>query len=194
MNETRTIRVNRNITLKPVEMSDSTDIFNTIDSQRTYLGKWLAFVEATRKIEDTQAFVKSIIESPVNEREHVFVIQFEGRFVGLIGFKSIDMQNRRTEMGYWLSEPFQGRGVVTESLKALIKFAFNDMGMNRIQIRCATENLSSRRIPLRTGFKFEGIERDGEILTGGKFNDLAVYSLLANEWDEQPVASLYPAG
>jgi ribosomal-protein-serine acetyltransferase len=53
--------------------------------------------------------------------------------------------------------------------------------MNRVQIKCAIGNMPSNNIPKRLGFKFEGIERGGELLTGGVFTDLAVYSKLKND-------------
>lgn len=53
--------------------------------------------------------------------------------------------------------------------------------MNRIQVKCALENKSSINIPKRLGFKFEGIERQGELLTGNIFTDLVVYSKLKSD-------------
>ena len=53
--------------------------------------------------------------------------------------------------------------------------------INRLQIKCAVANSASRNIPLRLGFRLEGIERAGELLTGGIFTDLAVYSRLKGD-------------
>jgi ribosomal-protein-serine acetyltransferase len=61
------------------------------------------------------------------------------------------------------------------------------MDVNRIQIRCGTMNLSSRKIPERLGFMLEGIERDGELLSNGIYTDLAVYSLLKKEWKQSNI-------
>jgi ribosomal-protein-serine acetyltransferase len=67
---------------------------------------------------------------------------------------------------------------MTAAVKALCDFAFQELNMNRIQIKCAVGNEPSKRIPRRLGFTFEGIERDGELLTGGIYTDIEVYSLL----------------
>ncbi len=66
-------------------------------------------------------------------------------------------------------------------MKEVINFAFTELKMNRVQIRCAIGNVKSEKIPQRLNFKFEGIERDGELLPDGKFTDLEVYSLLKSE-------------
>ncbi len=157
------------------------DIFHTINTQREYLGKWLPFVEFTQKAEDSKAFVENTINLPENEFEYVFTIRYENKFAGLIGFKSTDKQNKKTEIGYWLSENFQRKGIITQSVKELCDWAFSELNITRIQIKCATGNERSKAVPKRLGFKLEGIERDGELLTGGKFTDIEVYSKLKRE-------------
>lgn len=170
------IVVNQNVVLKQIELSDTADIFNTVISQREYLGKWLPFVEFTKEIKDTENFVRSVVDTPEKIREFVFVIHFDGKFAGLAGFKDTDRLNRKTEMGYWLSYGFQKKGIMTESVKCLIKLAFEELNINRIQIRCAVGNTPSSNIPKKLGFKFEGIERDGELFPDGTFKNLEVYS------------------
>src|SRR5690606_36511381 len=128
-----TINVSETIMLRLVEVNDAEQIFKTIDAQRQYLGKWLPFVELTKKPEDTIQFIRSVNR----DQELVFVMLFQGEFAGLIGFKNTDLLNRTTEIGYWLSEPFQHKGIVTESVKRLVKFAFESLQLNRVEINCA---------------------------------------------------------
>ena len=63
----------------------------------------------------------------------------------------------------------------------LCDFAFHQLEINRIQIKCAVENKSSSNIPKRLGFSLEGIERQGELLTGDFFTDLEIYSKLKSD-------------
>lgn len=175
------IRVTESIILKQIDLSDANDIFRTIDSQRKYLGKWLPFVAITNEIGDTEKFIQSILDTPEEKREYVFIIHFNGKFVGLIGFKDTDKLNKKTELGYWLSENYQKKGIMIESVTSVIKFAYDELDINRIQIKCAVGNMPSKSIPKKLHFKFEGIERDGELLTGNRFTDLEVYSRLKNE-------------
>ncbi len=175
------IKVTDDILLKQIEMSDAKDIFHTIDSQREYLGRWLPFVEHTLRIEDTKSVVSQMIKLGEESLDYVFVIHYESIFAGLAGFKCTDKSNRRTEIGYWLSDSFQKKGIMTLSVEALCRYAFKEMNLNRVQIKCATENIASSNIPKRLGFRHEGTERDGELLSGGKFTDIDVYSKLKNE-------------
>ena len=175
------IKINTEVILCQLELNDASDIFELIDSQREYLGKWLPFVSSTKKINDTEKFVKAAVKAPEDRFEYIFTIRFQNKFVGIIGFKCTDKQNKKTEIGYWLSEKFQKRGIVTKSVEELCNFAFNELNMNRIQIKCAVENYPSKAIPKRLNFKFEGIERDGELLADNKFTDIEVYSKLKCE-------------
>jgi len=175
------LNVDKNIVLKQLELTDTPDIFNTIDTQREHLGPWLPFVETTKQLSDTHAFVESVVNSPKDRMEYTFTIRVNGRMAGLIGFKDTDRANRKTEIGYWLSRDFLGRGIMSRSVSTLCDFAFRELDMNRIQIKCALANTPSRNIPQRLGFRLEGIERAGELLTGGVFTDLAVYSRLKGD-------------
>jgi ribosomal-protein-serine acetyltransferase len=179
------LQVDDNIVLKQLELTDAPDIFTAIDTQREHLGPFLPFVETTKQLSDTQAFVESVVNSPKERLEYTFTIRVNGRMAGLIGLKDIDRANKKTEIGYWLSHEFLRRGIMTRSVSTLCDFAFGELEINRIQIKCAVANTRSRNIPLRLGFHLEGIERAGELLTGGVFTDLAVYSKLKGEWPEE---------
>ena len=142
------IKIDDNIELRQIQITDASDIFETINTQRAYLGKWLPFVEYTKTIHDSELFINSIYSEPPEKQELVFVINFDKKFAGIIGFKDTDKINKKTEIGYWLSEPFQKKGIITESLKKLMDYVFKKMDINRIQIKCATGNIQSSKIPM----------------------------------------------
>ncbi len=172
------LKINEHIELKSIQLRDAPEIFNVIDSERETLRRWLPFIDATLTVADTENYIQSIESMPVNSRDLVFLIRYQGDFAGLIGLKSIDFNNKRAEIGYWLSKPFQRKGLVTDSVKGLIRLAFEKMGLHRIQIKCAVNNIQSKNIPRRLNFIFEGTERDGELLADGTYTDVEVYSFL----------------
>ncbi len=174
--------IDDHIELKPIDTSDAPYIFETIDNEREYLRKWLPFVDKTYSYSDSLYFVNSILSIPEEFREPIFSIYYEHQFAGIIGFRGSDMVNHKTEIGYWLSQKFQKKGIIIRSVLELLKFAFNELNLNRVQIRCAVENYPSRAIPEKLGFQFEGIERSGELLVDHQFTDLAVYSILREEF------------
>lgn len=173
------LHVDYNIYLKEIELADAAVIFQTIDNQREYLSEWLPFVEITQDISFTQNFIKSYLKS--DRVDKTFIILCDNEFVGLIGLKDTDTENFKTEIGYWLSEPYQHKGIITKSCKTILNYVFYDMDMHRIRITVATKNHKSQKVAERLGFTKEGIERDGELHTRG-FVDLVVYGLLRDEF------------
>lgn len=173
--------VNQKIELECLKFLHAFQVFQAIDRNRKFLLPWLPFVQDTDTQEDTEAFIQSIISVSPKDRDDVFVIWYEGKFAGLIGYKDTDRINFKTEIGYWLIESMTGKGIVTRSTKLLIDFAFDNLGMNRIVIRCGVGNFKSSAVPARLGFTLEGVERDGE-KHHHRFIDLEVYSCLKKDW------------
>lgn len=169
------------LSLRLIMPMDAEDIFKTIDNEREYLGKWLPFVKSTITVEDTLDFINLIVNAPEEKDVNVYTIRLDDQFIGIIGFKGTDVNNKKTELGYWLSEAYQGQGIMTRSVEVLCRKSFKEMDINRIQIRCAVGNEKSSHIPKRLGFTFEGIERDGEMLSKHQFVDLEIYSKLKRE-------------
>ena len=82
---------------------------------------------------------------------------------------------------YWLAESQQGKGIMTETLKKVIKYIFEKLQLHRIEITCAIGNDRSAALPKKLGFTFEGIARSSGWLYD-HFVDMEVYSLVATEW------------
>jgi ribosomal-protein-serine acetyltransferase len=174
------IKIDNELHLREVQMTDASIIFQIIDNERNYLRKWLPFVDFTKTSDDTESFIKSVLDETNVNREIVCVILHNEQIAGLIGFKNFDRANHKIEIGYWLSESKQGKGLVTKACAKLVDLAFTTMALNRVQIRVGVNNIKSKAIPKRLGFKFEGIERAGEFLNG-LYIDLEVYSMLKND-------------
>lgn len=179
------IQVFEDVVLIPLSEDHIRDMFNVLDREREYMRVWLPFVDATHKAEDTGAFVTSVLQT----EDKQFVIFYKDKLVGLVGFKGADFDNRRVEIGYWLSQSAQGKGIMVHSVLKLIEYAFNEMNMNRVQIKVAVDNRKSKRIPEELGFHLEGVERDGELLVGNVFTDIGVYSLLKREFKDKSCKS-----
>lgn len=168
-------------TMREVIFEDATAIFEAIDKKREDLRVWLPFVDGLKTVADEQAFLKSFLGIPYEQRDPVFAIFDENRVCGLVGFHFSDRANHRTEIGYWLLPEYRGKGLVTNAVRDLCHWAFEKRDFNRIQIRCAVGNTASNAIPKRLDFKWEGTERDGELLISGEYTDIHVYSLLKKE-------------
>lgn len=173
------IRVNDKIRLERIKMSMAPVIFETIDRDRNYLREWLPFVDYTNQVSDTEAFIRSMATGN-NHRDDIYSIWYNEEFAGLIGYKDTDHINHKTEIGYWLAEKMQHKGIITACVEKLVKHAFQKLGLNRVQIKVAEENHKSEAIPKNLDFHFEGIERAGERYQN-KYLNLKIYSKLATD-------------
>jgi len=174
------IRINDKIRLEQVKLSMAQIIFDTIDNDREYLKEWLPFVEFTKQVSDTKAFISGV-STKGNKKDIIYSIWYKEEFAGLIGFKDTDWANRKTEIGYWLALKMQGKGTASLCVQKLVKYAFNNLKLNRIQLKVAEGNSKSEAIPIRQGFRYEGIERAGE-LHNNTYLNLKVYSLIKEEY------------
>ncbi len=169
------------INLRPVEDGDVLELFALVDANRAYLREWMPWLDGTQREDDTRAWAAVESEKASAGRGVQFVIVEHGRLAGVVGFHEIGWDHGQVELGYWLAEDRQGRGLMTRSVRTLVGMAFENLGLNRVGIRVATGNTRSRAIPERLGFRHEGVVRQGERLYD-RYVDLDVYSLLVSEW------------
>ncbi|MFH0988997.1 MAG: GNAT family protein [bacterium] len=167
--------------LQPLEQSDAEDLFTLIDANRLYLRQWLPWLDTVLTMEDMISFINYMMQQAVSKNGLQTGIRRQGMLVGIIGLYRIDWANRSANIGYWLAEELQGKGIMTESTRALVDYAFQSMHLHRLEIRCAMENERSRAIPKRLGFEYEGYSRSAEWLYD-HYIDHAVYCKLATEW------------
>jgi ribosomal-protein-serine acetyltransferase len=174
-------QIDEDIELHLLEEQHAEELFALTDQNRQYLREWLPWLDNNMSLEDTEDFVRDSLEQFRNNNGFQLGIWFQDRLAGVIGYHKIDWVNRATSIGYWLGASFQGKGLTTRACRALIDYAFNDLRLNRVEIRCAVKNGKSRAIPLRLGFKEEGLIRQSEWLYD-HFVDHVVYGMLKNEW------------
>ena len=101
----------------------------------------------------------------------------------LIGAIGLDIATHSSwgELGYWVAVPSWNRGYCTEAAQALLALGFSQLRLHRIQARHLTRNPSSGRVMQKIGMRLEGVHREA-VRKWDRFEDLAVYGILAAEW------------
>ncbi|HLZ56240.1 MAG TPA: GNAT family protein [Ktedonosporobacter sp.] len=178
----RVLKIDRESELRLLSERDAPLLFALIDHNRAHLRRWLPWVDFTQTLEDEANFVRGLLVQ--YESSPGYVIWHKRMVAGMISFHPIDWANRKVEIGYWLGESFQGKGLMTRACQLMIAYAFEVLQLNKVEIRCATGNRSSCAIPQRLGFTREGVIRQGEWLYD-HFVDLVLYGLLVNEWRQR---------
>ena len=106
---------------------------------------------------------------------------------GSIRLKDIDTADRKAKIGYYLGHQFQGRGIASAAVRAVLAHAFGALQLHRIELECAAGNHASIALAERLGFAHEGVLRQGELLNG-VFVDLHVFGLLQPDFVPEGVA------
>ncbi|WP_341302256.1 GNAT family protein [Lysinibacillus sp. FSL H8-0500] len=178
------ITTDNDLTLRTITLEDAAAVFALTDASRDYLKEWLPWLDYTRNIADTTAYIEGCIKGHETNSSLSFVILFKGDIVGIAGFNSINPNNKTGTIGYWLSEGAQGHGIMTDTVKALLQYAFEVLQLHKVEIRVAEGNQKSRAIPERLGFVKEGTIRAAEWLYD-HYVDHVVYGLLVSEWQQR---------
>lgn len=109
---------------------------------------------------------------------YMFAIRFSDTlaFIGGIGL-TIDKENNRAELGYWMAEDFWNMGLTTEAVKAMLKFGFEELCLNKIFAVYLTSNEASGRVMLKNGMVKEAEFKDHDIKRGHSVEDNHYVSL-----------------
>src|SRR5690625_879704 len=178
--------------MKMLSIKDAENLFNIIHESRQHLRKWLPWVDDTTSVADSISFIKNGFQIYAERTAVTAGVFYKNELVGIAGFNCFDWKNRISQIGYWLSINFQGKGIMTRVVKALTYYAFNRLDLNRVEIRVAPDNKKSRAIPERLNFKNEGHLRQTEWLYD-HYVDHIIYAVLKEEWgDLKKINNLFP--
>lgn len=181
-------KLDTNTKIGLIEERHAEEFFALVQRNQERLLHWCPWLGEVGTIEKTREFLKSKLERFANGNGFTAGFFENGALIGVIALEYVDRANRVTEIGYWLSAETEGKGLIIRSCPVLIDYAFSQLKLQRIQIRCASENVRSRVIPEKLGFRQEGVLRQTEKLHN-RFVDLVVYGILADEWKKFNQAS-----
>lgn len=108
-------------------------------------------------------------------------------FVLACGLHNINWDVPKFEIGYWCRTTSQGHGYVTEAVRALTRIGFDDLGANRVEIRCDARNERSRKVAELAGYRLEAELHNDQRAPDGVLRNTLIFALLPDEYRNQPV-------
>jgi ribosomal-protein-serine acetyltransferase len=175
------LRIDDEISLHLARPELAVPVFRAIDENRAHLRPWLPWVDGTLAVEDTKTFINESMSHNRDGSRLTTFIYYGEALAGSLGVVNFNKTHRKCEIGYWLREDLQGRGILSKSLSSFIEYLFNSKGMNRIEVQILVGNERSKGVPLRLGFKQEGILRQS-VRMYDAYHDVELFSLLKEEW------------
>jgi [ribosomal protein S5]-alanine N-acetyltransferase len=169
------LETNRTI-LRKVKKEDETDMFSYCSDEN--VSKHTTWYKHNA-IEDTRIFINRILEEYRNHQAAPWGIEDKetGKFIGTSGFVSWNTVHSRAEIAYAISKEFWNRGYMTEIVRRIIEFGFEDMGLVRIEARCLLDNIGSACVMEKSQMQLEGILRK-QMYIKGQYKDLKIYSII----------------
>lgn len=119
------------------------------------------------------------------KKKHTFAIIYQDTIIGGIGFDFQKDTHRKTAViGYWLGEPYWGKGFAPEALETVTAYAFNNFDIERMEARVFSWNPKSARVLEKAGYKFEATLHN-KTFKDGELIDELVYYMLRKDFEEK---------
>jgi [ribosomal protein S5]-alanine N-acetyltransferase len=165
--------------LRKITMEDRDAVFSWArDPEVSRYGSW----SAHRTSHDTETFIEACLKQYDVEGlgPWVMVQRETNAVIGTCGFGYLDRLDRRGGIGYFLAKPHWGKGYATECVRAMLRFGFGPLALNRIEARCMPVNAASERVMQKVGMKSEGLLRQ-DMFKDGAFHDVKLYARIAED-------------
>jgi ribosomal-protein-serine acetyltransferase len=173
--------VNGETQLRLIDHEHGEQLLKLFEANREHLRRWHPWADMMRSAAVVEKAIAAWQQQYQSRRGYGAGIWFKGSLCGMVSYLNVDCSNRWTALSYWLDAMHQGRGIMTACCRAMVAHGFETWNLNRITIECATQNIRSRAIPERLGFKFEGVVREIEWLHD-RYVDHAMYGLLRSDY------------
>lgn len=144
------------VRIRPVRYSDRESLAKLANNKKIWLNVRDMFPHPYT-VADAEKFIDSVKQQ---DPQVTFAIEYDFKFVGAIGLVlQKDVYRFSAELGYWVGEPFWGKGIATQALSLLCKYAFDELKMEKLFAGVFNGNEGSKKVLLKCGFQQEGIAR-----------------------------------
>lgn len=167
--------------LKPVDRRDAEAITALADNYKVAV--MLSRLPYPYRIEHARDFIAWAKDRPADETVFgLYLKDHAGTFAGVCSCER--RESDAPELGYWLGEPYWGRGYMSEAVEAVVAQAFTVAGHARLLPGCRLQNLASRRVLEKAGFEHAGRYDIDSLLLGTKVPGHR-FSLTRARWTER---------
>jgi ribosomal-protein-serine acetyltransferase len=170
------------ILIRTLRQEDAGRLYEAARESIAAVSVWLPWCHENYSIEETREFIASRELASAGDEWYSFGI-FErdaGRFLGGVGINFINRVHQMANLGYWVRTGAIGRGVATSATRAAARFGFEQLGLQRIEIVAAVDNIPSQRVAEKSGAVREGILRK-RLLIRGESMDAVLFSLVPED-------------
>lgn len=166
------------LSLRPIARGDAELLLTAVRESLPSLSHWFEWCRPDYGPVDAQARVAHCMAAWARGDECAFGVFDQGgdRLLGCAGLSQVSAADWSANLGYWVGEPFRGRGIATAAAAAVVDFGFAQLGLERIEIVALAQNRASLRVADKLGARREG-EFGDRLVFQGRPAVAVVYSL-----------------
>jgi ribosomal-protein-serine acetyltransferase len=168
--------------LRPFQLEDAEALYEAVRESMAALGQWLSWCHPGYSLQDSLRFLEKRADAFEKEGEHAFAItdRASGRLLGAAGINQIENAALRANLGYWLRTSATKQGFAAQATLLVARWAFETLGLERIEIVAAAGNHASQRVAQNVGATREGIARK-RLRVHDVQHDAVVFSLVRDD-------------
>lgn len=148
-------KISQEIELQLVSEDLAGELFLLVNENRLHLSPWFPWVETTTTPKDSLAFIQKVSAAFEKKEAAGFLIRYKGEAVGTCGLHFLASEEQHSQIGYWLGQKWQGKGIAYQAMQLIIDYFFGNYARQCLEIRCLPHNERSGQLALRLGFSFQ---------------------------------------
>ncbi len=172
------------INVRKMRLSDAQNLYDNVKHKEVV--KYTQAIPHPYPKDGAQKFIRSSFSNIKKNKayELAIVLKESDKLIGIVSLLSVDMKNNNAELGYWLGKKHWGKGYVTQAVKLILDFGFNQLKLHRIYAKLFDKNIGSKKVLEKTGFKLEGTFKEHQY-RHKKWQDVLRYGLLKKDYKLQ---------
>jgi ribosomal-protein-serine acetyltransferase len=177
----------RHVVLRPLTEAHESVLYDAVRESIAEVGRWLPWCHSEYRLQETCEHLASRTSAWIAGTEYSFGVfkQTDDRFLGGVGINFIDWVARRGNLGYWIRTSAAGCGYASDAARTLGHWGVTGLGLQRLEIVAAVENVGSQRAAEKAGAKREGVLRNRCRISDAP-QDAVVFSFVPEDFSGVP--------
>lgn len=136
----------------------------------------------------TRGFIIDVFKGYNSDTIYQWGIELDGVLIGSVSIVNVNDYDQKAILGYCLNRKYWSNGYTTEAVKAVLRYMFTEIGLNRIEAYHSINNIASGRVLEKVGMTFEGQGKDYYFCNSG-FQDSRFFGITKEQYSQNPIYS-----
>ena len=169
------------ITLRAPEERDIVPLFKGV--QDPIIPKFTR-IPANYQMANAEHYVRERSPNGFTMRTELqLALEYDGKFAGALSFHTLNLEEAKAEIGYWVTAEIRGKGIATLATKLLTEYGFETIGFHRIEALVVESNKPSLKVLSNAGYQQEGVLRDKSFQDDGTRENMIMFAAIRTDWE-----------